>query len=227
MVTQTETWRPVPGFSRYQVSDQGRIRNMRAHARADDVMATNPNSSGGYPRLNLIDDSGTKRNVLVHQIVLLAFEGPCPEGMEARHWNDDPTDNRWTPGGEEGCRTGAGNLLYGTKAENAADRARNRPPRQPKPPQPCLNHDRCGGFVGKGGRRCHECVVKLGQDGAELLWSGVTLEAASERLDYPAVHLHTLAVKYGGYGQRPPAPEPPSRSVFAAVRARFRRGDAP
>jgi hypothetical protein len=189
-------------------------------------MATNPNSSGGYPRLNLIDDDGKKQNVLVHQIVLLAFEGPCPPGMQVRHWNDDPTDNRWAPGGEEGCRARGWGLLYGSEDDNRADRARNRLPRAPKPPQLCLNHDRCGGFIGKGGRRCHECVVQLGVDGTELVWNGMTLEAAGDELDYPAVHLHTLMVKYGGYGRRPPAPEPQSRGVFATVRARFRRGDA-
>jgi hypothetical protein len=221
VVTQTETWEPIPGFSRYQASDGGLIRSGVTGL----TMATNPNNNG-YPRLNLVDDGGKKQNVLVHAMILLTFEGPPPAGMEARHWNDDPTDNRWAPGGENACVLGLGNLLYGTKAENVADRTRNRPPRAPKPPQPCINHDRCGGYIGKGGRRCHECVVKLAWDGAELLWGGATLEQAAERLDYPAVHLHTLAVRYAGYGQRPPPPAPPSRSVFATVRARFRRGDA-
>jgi hypothetical protein len=191
-------------------------------------MATTRSHSGtGYPQVKMVSDEGTRDTRSVHNVVLLAFEGPCPEGMEARHWNDDPLDNRWAPGGEDGCRAGLGNLVYGTPRQNRGeDKARNRPPRAPKPPQPCINHERCGGFIGKGGRRCHECVVKLAEDGAELVWSGMTLEAASDQLDYPAVHLHTLMVRYAGYGQRPPPPAPPSRSVVATLRARFRRGDA-
>lgn len=54
-----------------------------------------------------------KRTVLVHRLILEAFVGSCPEGMEACHWNDDPTDNRLE------------NLRWDTHRANGADMVRN------------------------------------------------------------------------------------------------------
>ncbi len=76
--------------------------------------------------MSLRGDDGRIRTVSVHVLVMAAFEGPCPPGLQVRHWNDDPLDNRWAPGGEAGCRAGLGNLVYGTPKQNAADKLRNR-----------------------------------------------------------------------------------------------------
>lgn len=45
----------------------------------------------------------------VHQLVLLTFVGPAPEGLEVRHINGNPSDNRLE------------NLFYGTRTENIID----------------------------------------------------------------------------------------------------------
>ncbi len=49
----------------------------------------------------------------IHTLVLLAFVGPCPEGMECRHL--------------DGTRTNCAlaNLCWGTRAENVADQRRH------------------------------------------------------------------------------------------------------
>lgn len=49
----------------------------------------------------------------VHQLVLEAFVGPRPEGMEACHWNDVCTDNRLE------------NLRWDTTSANRHDQVRN------------------------------------------------------------------------------------------------------
>lgn len=49
----------------------------------------------------------------VHILVLEAFVGPCPAGMETRHLNGIKADNR------------LGNLAWGTPLENAQDRERH------------------------------------------------------------------------------------------------------
>lgn len=67
-------------------------------------------------RLAVMLFSGTKasrKRMLVHRLVLLAFFGPCPPGMESRHLNDVPTDNRLA------------NLAWGTHVENCKDRDGN------------------------------------------------------------------------------------------------------
>ncbi len=53
-------------------------------------------------------------NYLVHRFILETFIGPCPEGMECRHLDGVKMNNR------------IDNLLWGTKAENAADKVRHR-----------------------------------------------------------------------------------------------------
>jgi hypothetical protein len=49
----------------------------------------------------------------IHRLVLESFSGPCPEGMECRHLDGDPSNNR------------LGNLAWGTRVENMADKARH------------------------------------------------------------------------------------------------------
>jgi hypothetical protein len=56
---------------------------------------------------------GIRDNYGVHQLVLLAFRGPRPAGMETRHLDGEPTNN--TPG----------NLIWGTHKANMEDRVRH------------------------------------------------------------------------------------------------------
>ncbi len=55
--------------------------------------------------------AGVQRNVKVHVLVLEAFHGPQPEGMESRHLDGNSLNNH------------ASNLVWGTPLQNAADRA--------------------------------------------------------------------------------------------------------
>lgn len=97
-------WRPVPGFP-YEVSDHGQVRNASGKLLKPEVM------SYGYRRVDLHGPNGAYRREYVHRLVLLAFIGPCPEGMEALHGpNHDKADNRL-------C-----NLRWGTHQENISER---------------------------------------------------------------------------------------------------------
>lgn len=50
----------------------------------------------------------------VHRLVLLTFVGPCPEGMECRHLDGNPTNNSLD------------NLKWGIRSDNLRDRVRHR-----------------------------------------------------------------------------------------------------
>lgn len=52
---------------------------------------------------------GKKTQKLVHRLVLEAFVGPCPDGMECRHLDGNPTNNKLE------------NLCWGTHEENWQD----------------------------------------------------------------------------------------------------------
>jgi len=49
----------------------------------------------------------------LHHVILETFAGPCPPEMQARHLDDDPSNNNLD------------NLAWGTPKQNAADRDRN------------------------------------------------------------------------------------------------------
>src|SRR6185312_14244048 len=146
--TSTETWKPIPGYPFYEVSDCGRVRSTarEAHGRTYRSIVLSPRrSNSGYLLVNLRDAKGERQTRTVHTLVLAAFSGPRPPGQEARHLNDDQLDNR------------AENLVWGTKAENVADTfANGRQRAAPPPPKVCV---RCSAEFEGSGRRCHACVV--------------------------------------------------------------------
>ncbi len=104
----TEQWRDVIGYEgHYQVSDQGRVRSLKKGKQRIRALAFTPNF---YPTLCLCKD-GKCKTFPVHILVLTAFVGPCPPGMECRHF---PDNDRWN------CKLD--NLMWGTRKENAHDR---------------------------------------------------------------------------------------------------------
>jgi len=129
-------WKDLPGFTGYQSAtapipgtlDQVRsVERFVNGRRYRGVVIASRLSTRGYPQVTIPGDDGKLHTIAVHALVMLAHEGPCPPGLQVRHWNDDPLDNRWAPGGEDGCRAGAGNLVYGTPKEQWQDKLRNRP----------------------------------------------------------------------------------------------------
>jgi hypothetical protein len=116
--TQSEQWRPVVGYEGlYEVSDLGRVRSVDRWVRSTfgskqlrrGIVLT-PNTSGPYPTHKLSGD-GRQKTHRVHRLVLEAFVGPRPEGMEARHFPDHSHANNRLD-----------NLSWGTKKQNAADK---------------------------------------------------------------------------------------------------------
>jgi HNH endonuclease len=196
-----EGFKTLAGFSSYEFGDLGTIRSIDRKVGGKSyrgtVLKPRPGNKG-YLLVNLTDDSGRKGTYTVHKLILRAHGGECPAGMEACHKDDVATHNWWPE-----------NLRWAPPDgpdSNRADRMRNRPA-APKPVRPCV---RCGQPVDKGGRRCHACVVEIGEVAAQLLESGVALDEVCGRLGYPSESgLHTLARKYGGYGvPRQPVPVP-------------------
>jgi hypothetical protein len=116
-----EQWRDVVGYEGfYQVSDLGRVRSLvrllpEAHARGvrkeKQVLRFGSNKQG---RLQVtLCMEGVTRRFQVHTLVLLAFVGPRPDGMECLHDDNDYTNNR------------PSNLRWGTHLENMRDKARH------------------------------------------------------------------------------------------------------
>lgn len=99
-----EAWKPVLGYeTMYDVSDLGRIRTVgRRVGRPEGLILKPGYNLRGYQQVELI---GGKRHT-VHLLVMQAFVGPKPEGMEINHKNGVKDDNRLE------------NLEYVTKSQN-------------------------------------------------------------------------------------------------------------
>lgn len=113
-----EEWRTVPGDDVAEVSNWGAVRTRGYWARTRGLgrrwvapQAREPYISAHGYRLVFVGPRGTRP---VHHLVLEAFVGPRPTPRaECCHWDGDPSHN-WP-----------GNLRWGTRADNAADKRRH------------------------------------------------------------------------------------------------------
>ena len=124
-----EIWKPVPRFSGYEVSSEGNFRSVDRVAsgrRYKGKLLSTRVSNRGYVLVDLRDADGKKVTRSAHTVILEAHDKPCPPGMEARHLDDDPRNNRFVAGAtEEESRARGGNLFWGTKSDQHRDKVRN------------------------------------------------------------------------------------------------------
>ncbi len=98
------------GFSDYFVGDDGSVWSNK-YRRWKRLKQSKRN---GY--LFAVFSNGSREKVVnrfVHRLVLEAFVGPCPKGMECCHNDGDPTNNNLS------------NLRWDTRKANSADRKKH------------------------------------------------------------------------------------------------------
>jgi len=109
-----EEWRKIEDLPLYDVSNFGRVRSWNYKGtRMEKPRNLNfVRSKGGYFRVYLRRD-GNVNPKLVHRLVLWAFIGPCPEGMECCHNDGNPANNLLE------------NLRWDTRKSNVSDRIKH------------------------------------------------------------------------------------------------------
>lgn len=115
--TPLPRWLPVVGYEGlYEVSDHGAVRSLERidcrgrHIRPRVLRQTRMRD--GHMRVYLSADR-SQAGHLVHRLVLTAFVGPCPDGMEGCH-NDGNPANNWLS-----------NLRWDTRSNNRHDAVRH------------------------------------------------------------------------------------------------------
>lgn len=86
---EIEHWKPIKGFSGYQVSDHGRIKSLKF---GKERILKPWVVGAGYLQVSLWNE-GTEQKKLVHRLVLEAFMGNPEEKQECNHKNGNKTDN--------------------------------------------------------------------------------------------------------------------------------------
>lgn len=102
-----EIWKPILDYPGYDVSNLGNVRSWKRygvqHGKLDDEPHLLTPAGGGRPPHALhvmLSRNAHSEARLVHRLVLTAFVGPCPPGMEACHndgnYRNNGLDNlRW------------------------------------------------------------------------------------------------------------------------------------
>lgn len=125
--TTSDEFRDISRFAGYRFGNDGSVwtrwEKVRLPGRhsgfvcilGDQWVRLNPRvDKDGYLKITLKEAStGKYLSRGLHRLVLEAFHGPCPEGMECRHLDGDPGNNR------------PRNLEWSTHQVNAADRRRH------------------------------------------------------------------------------------------------------
>lgn len=84
-----EQWKPIPGLEdRYEVSTMGQVRSIRKGI----TMSAQQEWDRRF-RISLFNGERHRR-WLVHQLVMLTFVGPCPEGHQVNHKDGDCANNK-------------------------------------------------------------------------------------------------------------------------------------
>jgi hypothetical protein len=113
-----ETFKPIEEYPEYRVSRDGEVQSCwsvgrRPSFQTDTWRRLKPTPQHrGHMAVCLVR-GGEKKTCHVHRLVLEAFVGPCPVGMECCHNDGDPANNRLE------------NLRWDTRLENARDRLRH------------------------------------------------------------------------------------------------------
>ena len=116
-------WRSIPDFPGYEISSHGEVRSLaREYVRhghpvkvRERLLKSRVKRRDGKPVAVLVSLSrdGKGHHLRIHRLVLEAFVGPCPDGMEGCHNDGNP------------LRNVVDNLRWDTPKENQADSVRH------------------------------------------------------------------------------------------------------
>lgn len=102
-----ERWASISDHPNYEVSDQGRVRSLGTKGHPGRILNGSVGKYG-HIRVRLRTNGSTQRH-FVHVLVMSAFAGPRPAGLQVRHLDGRAGNNSLS------------NLKYGTARENQLD----------------------------------------------------------------------------------------------------------
>jgi HNH endonuclease/NUMOD4 motif len=121
-----ERWIKIKGINDYEFSSLGRVKSLsrkvvingNIHQLKEKILKPWVGNKLGHLQI-AIRVRGRVKGFWLHRLILEAFKGPCPEGMECRHKDGNPINNKIS------------NLRWGTHKRNVRDQIKHgtlRPP---------------------------------------------------------------------------------------------------
>lgn len=110
-----EIWKDIPSYEKlYQISNCGKIERLIGYqCNKKRSLKSKKINKYGYLMVCLCKNNKCKY-FYIHRLVLEAFVGPCPSGMECRHLDGKPSNNRLY------------NLEWTTHNENMKDKIKHK-----------------------------------------------------------------------------------------------------
>ena len=142
-----EQWLPIPSYeSTYHVSNRGRVYSTPRATTPGGLLKVGGDTYG-YPKVALVQN-GKQKNAKVHVLVMLAFVGKPPAGMEIRHLDGSRVPH-------------LSNLAYGTHKENGEDSAKHGVNRRWLKPACKWGHafDAANTLMTPKRRQCRACAL--------------------------------------------------------------------
>lgn len=110
----SEIYKPIEGYPGYRVGNFGDVQsawNRGKHSRiTGEWWSMKQAKAKGYWFVGLSRNKERHKYFYIHRLVLGAFVGKCPDGMECRHLDRNPDNNHLE------------NLEWGTKEQNELDK---------------------------------------------------------------------------------------------------------
>jgi hypothetical protein len=147
-----ENWKPVTGAAgRYKVSSLGRVKSLVAPG-GEKILSPGKHKKTGHRMVLLAPVPGERKMLYVARLVLEAFVGPCPDGMEGCHNDGDNSNNHLD------------NLRWDTRSANRLDSVRHGTHQHAKKTHCPRGHEydraryrRSGPKAGQSFRACSIC----------------------------------------------------------------------
>ena len=109
LIKQKEVWKDIIGYKGlYVVSNCGQVKSFHIYKGTNERILSPNKMKCGHFQVNLCKNK-MKKNHLIHRLVMRAFVGPCPNGLECCHNDGDPSNNH------------IANLRYDTRQSNRND----------------------------------------------------------------------------------------------------------
>lgn len=113
-----EQWKAIEGFEKYEVSDLGRVRNIKTGR-----ILTQRSKINDYMYVRLLSAEGKQFARYTHRLVASAFVRNTCEGDQVNHKDEDKMNNRSSNLEWCSCRY---NINYGTRTLRAQEQRQER-----------------------------------------------------------------------------------------------------